>query len=52
MTPIEQNLHARKPTPLFAADMTPLLATGQAWPSDDASEFVLRELIERLPGAP
>lgn len=48
----EQNLHAKKSDPVFTADMTPLLATGQTWTFDDAYGLVLRELIERLPGAP
>lgn len=48
----EQNLHAKKSDPVFTADMTPLLATGQTWTFDDAYELVLRKLIERLPGAP
>jgi hypothetical protein len=32
--------------------MSPLLASGQVWSFDDAFEFVQRELIGRLPGAP
>jgi predicted nucleotidyltransferase component of viral defense system len=48
----EQNLHSKKSDPVFTADMSPLLASGQAWSFDDAFELVLRELIGRLPGAP
>ncbi|MBL8920999.1 MAG: nucleotidyl transferase AbiEii/AbiGii toxin family protein [Myxococcaceae bacterium] len=48
----EQNLHHKRSDPVFTADMSPLLATGQAWSFDDAYELVFRELIGRLPGAP
>jgi predicted nucleotidyltransferase component of viral defense system len=46
----EQNLAAKKADSVFAADMTPLLASGQAWSFDAAYERVWRELVGRLPG--
>jgi len=48
----ERNLAAKKTDALFAADMTPLLANGQAWNFDDGFDSVWRELVGRLPGDP
>lgn len=48
----EQNLAAKKVDTVFAADMTPLLGSGQAWSFDDGFELVWRELVGRLPGDP
>jgi len=48
----EKNLTAKKTDPVFTADMTPLLATGQTWSFDEAFDLVSRELVGRLPGAP
>ena len=48
----EQNLAAKKLDSLFTADMTPLLASGQAWSFDAAYDRVWRELVGRLPGEP
>ena len=46
----EQNLAAKRRDPLFAADMTPLLAPGRAGHFDDAFEQVWDGLVARLPG--
>jgi predicted nucleotidyltransferase component of viral defense system len=48
----EQNLAAKKTDPIFTADMTPLLAHGQAWDFDDAFDRVWGGLVVRLPGDP
>lgn len=48
----EQNMAAKKSDRQFTADMTPLLASGQAWSFDAAFDRVWRELISRLPGEP
>jgi hypothetical protein len=48
----EQNLTAKKKDPIFTADMTPLLAHGQAWDFDEAFNRVWTELVVRLPGDP
>ncbi len=48
----EQNLAAKRADPVFTADMTPLLASGQSWSFDAAYDLVSRELVERLPGEP
>lgn len=48
----EQSLFTKKTDPLFTADMTPLLATGQTWSFDGAYELVWRELVSLLPGPP
>ncbi|MBI4954904.1 MAG: nucleotidyl transferase AbiEii/AbiGii toxin family protein [Myxococcales bacterium] len=48
----EQNLAAKRADRVFAADMTPLLATGQAWSFDAAYDLVWRALVGRLPGEP
>jgi predicted nucleotidyltransferase component of viral defense system len=48
----EQNLAAKKSDTVFNADMTPLLASGQAWSFHDAYDRVWRELVGRLPGEP
>jgi predicted nucleotidyltransferase component of viral defense system len=48
----EQNLAAKKKDPIFTADMTPLLAHGQAWDFDDAFDRVWTQLVVRLPGDP
>jgi predicted nucleotidyltransferase component of viral defense system len=46
----EQNLAAKKKDPIFTADMTPLLAHGQAWDFDDAFDRVWTGLVVRLAG--
>ena len=46
----EKNLAAKKKDPIFTADMTPLLAHGQAWNFDGAFEQVWTRLVARLPG--
>jgi predicted nucleotidyltransferase component of viral defense system len=48
----EENLAAKKTDTVFAADITPLLASGQIWDSRAAYDRVWRELIGRLPGDP
>jgi predicted nucleotidyltransferase component of viral defense system len=48
----EQNLVAKKKDPIFTADMTPLLAHGQAWDFDDAFERVWTGLVVLLSGDP
>jgi predicted nucleotidyltransferase component of viral defense system len=48
----EQNLAAKRKDPIFTADMTPLLAHGQAWSFEDAFERVWSRLVARLPGDP
>jgi predicted nucleotidyltransferase component of viral defense system len=48
----EQNLAAKKKDPIFAADMTPLLAHGQRWDFDDAFDRVWTGLVARLAGDP
>ncbi len=48
----EQNLAAKTKDPIFTADMTPLLAHGQAWDFDDAFERVWTGLVALLPGDP
>lgn len=49
---LEQNLFAKRTDAVFAADITPLLASGRAWDFEGAFETVWRELIGRLPGDP
>jgi hypothetical protein len=48
---VEQNLAAKARDPLFAADMSPLLAAGLAWEPSQAFERVQSELVAMLPGA-
>lgn len=48
----EQNLAAKRNDPNFTADITPLLAHGQAWDFDDAFERVWTGLVARLMGDP
>jgi predicted nucleotidyltransferase component of viral defense system len=48
----EQNLATKKADRGFTADLTPLLASGQAWSFDAAYDRVWRELVGRLPGEP
>lgn len=48
----EQNLAGKKTDKIFTADMTPLLAAGNAWTFDAAFDIVWRELVGRLPGDP
>lgn len=45
----EQNLVTKKADPVFAADMTPLLAHRQTWSFDAAFDRVWNELVARLP---
>lgn len=48
----EQNLAQKRSDPVFAADMTPLLAPGQRFDFDGSFELVWRELVARLRGEP
>jgi hypothetical protein len=48
----EQNLVAKRSDKNFSADMTPLLASEQAWEFDAAFDLVWHELVARLPGDP
>lgn len=48
----EQNLAAKRTDSIFTADMTPLLAHGQAWTFEVAFDRVWHRLIALLPGAP
>lgn len=48
----EQNLAGKERNSLFAADMSPLLATGTAWRFDEAIRHVRESFVARLPGAP
>ncbi len=48
----EQNLMAKKKDANFTADISPLLASGQAWRFEDAFDRVWSELVSRLPGDP
>ncbi len=48
----ERNLASKRSDAVFKADMSPLLAYGQAWSFESAFERVWRELIARLPGEP
>jgi predicted nucleotidyltransferase component of viral defense system len=48
----EQNLAAKREDPIFTADMSPLLAHGQAWDIDDAFERVWTRLVMLLSGDP
>lgn len=48
----EQNLAAKKDDPIFTADITPLLAHGQAWNFDEAFDRVWNQLVALLPGDP
>ncbi len=48
----ERNLAEKLKMPLFAADISPLLAAGYRWDIHEAAEDVSSQLIERLPGDP
>ncbi len=48
----EKNLAAKLRMPQFAADITPLLASGYAWQMDDAAQIVFARLVGLLPGEP
>ena len=48
----EQNMHLKLNDPQFTADISPLLANGYSWDLPKASDEVLSELIQRLPGDP
>lgn len=48
----EQNLQGKLSDPQFAADMTPLLATGYHWDIEKAAQTVKEHLVARLPGDP
>ncbi len=48
----EANLADKLADPRFRADLTPLLAPGEAWNIDDGHALVHREIVMRLPGAP
>lgn len=48
----EKNFAEKLRDPEFAADISPLLATGFAWNLEAAAPLVSSRLIERLPGDP
>jgi predicted nucleotidyltransferase component of viral defense system len=48
----EQNMHQKLRDAQFAADISPLLATGYSWDIKAAAEAVSAELIRQLPGDP
>ena len=48
----EMNLHQKLSDPQFAADISPLLATGRSWEITEAAETVALALIQRLSGDP
>lgn len=48
----ERNLAEKRGDPVFTGDIGPLLAAGTPWDMERAFEFVLRELVALLPGAP
>jgi predicted nucleotidyltransferase component of viral defense system len=48
----EQNLAGKRADPVFAGDITPLLAHGHSWDMDSGIRTVLEALIARLPGEP
>jgi len=48
----EANLHEKLANPGFRSDVEPLLTQGRGWDCDAAAEFVLSELVARLPGPP
>jgi len=48
----EENLIKKLNHPLFTQDIGPLLTAGSAWNFQEAADFVMRELVARLPGEP
>lgn len=48
----ERNLAQKRHDPVFAGDITPLLAPGHQWNLESAMEAVLNGLVARLPGDP
>ncbi len=48
----EENLEAKCSDPRFLGDIAPLLASSCPWDASDAQQYVQRELLGRLPGAP
>ncbi len=48
----EMNLHGKFADSIFAADITPLLATGVEWDSANAEEYIRREYMPLLRGEP
>ena len=48
----EANLHEKSGRKDFRNDMAPLLRHGLSWDFDEALEFVLTEIITKLPGDP
>ena len=48
----ERNLAQKRRDPIFAGDITPLLAPGHAWDLESAMESVLTRMVALLPGDP
>ena len=48
----ERNLAQKRHDPVFAGDITPLLAPGHQWDLESAMEAVLSGLVALLPGDP
>lgn len=48
----EANLHEKLAREDFGRDVAPLLSPGIEWNLSSAADFVLRELVSRLPGEP
>ena len=48
----ERNLALKRRDPIFAGDITPLLAPGYRWDMETAMEAVLSGLVALLPGDP
>jgi len=48
----EENLIKKLSHPLFTQDIGPLLTADSAWNYQEAADFVMRELVARLPGEP
>ncbi len=48
----ERNLAAKLTSPMFTADMQPLLASGYEWNAQETAAIVSSQLVARLPGDP
>ena len=48
----ERNLAQKRRDPIFAGDITPLLARGSGWDLDSAMDAVLTRMVALLPGDP
>ncbi len=47
---MEKNLHSKFADPDFLTDIEPLLAPGIEWNPESAANYVMNELVSRLPG--